>query len=189
MRGDNLCRFPAGRPLVHHAVMRVVLQRVSRASVTVAGEMVASIGKGLLLLVGVAEGDTEAEVQRLAQKCAEIRIFPDAEGRFDLSVRDAGGEALVVSQFTLLADVRRGRRPSFTAAAPPDVAAPLVETFAKAMRDAGVPAQTGRFGAMTQIEMVNDGPVTIVIDSAELERPRRAHGTRNAEQGTGNTPS
>ena len=154
--------------------MRVVLQRVSRASVTVDGETVASIGRGLLLLTGIAEGDTEAEVRRLAQKCAEMRIFPDAEGRFNLSVVDIGGEALVVSQFTLLADVRRGRRPSFTDAAPPEIAEPLVEAFAQALRDAGVPTQTGRFGAKMDVALVNDGPVTILIDSDALDRPRRA---------------
>ncbi len=153
--------------------MRVVLQRVSRASVTVDGEAVASIGRGLLLLVGIAEGDSEAEARRLALKCAELRIFPDGEGRFSLSVLDAGGEALVVSQFTLLADTRRGRRPSFAQAAPPETAEPLVEAFAQAMREAGVAVQTGRFGARMAVELVNDGPVTIVLDSDEMERPRR----------------
>jgi D-tyrosyl-tRNA(Tyr) deacylase len=154
--------------------MQVVLQRVSRASVTVDGEEVASIGRGLLLLTGIAEGDTEAEVRRMAQKCVDMRIFPDAEGRFNLSVTDIGGEALVVSQFTLLADVRRGRRPSFTDAAPPETAEPLVETFAQALRDAGVPTQTGRFGAKMDVALVNDGPVTIIVDSDALDRPRRA---------------
>jgi len=154
--------------------MRVVLQRVSRASVTVSGEEVAAIERGLLLLVGVGDGDEEAEARRMAGKCAEMRIFPDSEGRFNLSVTDVDGEALVVSQFTLLADVRRGRRPSFTGAAAPEVAEPLVEAFAGALRDAGVPAQTGRFGAKMQVELVNDGPVTIILDSAEMDRPRRA---------------
>jgi D-tyrosyl-tRNA(Tyr) deacylase len=153
--------------------MRVVIQRVSRASVTVDGEVVASIGRGLLALVGVAEGDGEEEALRLARKCAEMRIFRDDEGRFNLSLLDVGGEALVVSQFTLLADVRRGRRPSFVAAAPPETAEPLVEAFAREMREAGVPTQTGRFGAMMAVESVNDGPVTIVLDSETFERPRR----------------
>jgi len=153
--------------------MRVVLQRVSRASVAVDGEAVASIGPGLLVLVGVAQGDGETEARRLAQKCAEIRVFPDAEGKFNLSLRDVAGEALVVSQFTLLADVRRGRRPSFLNAAPPQTAEPLVETFAQAMREMGIPTGTGRFGAMMAVELVNEGPVTIVLDSADLERPRR----------------
>src|SRR3990172_8010916 len=154
--------------------MRVVLQRVSHASVTVSGEEVASIGRGLLLLVGVGEGDDQAEARRLAAKCAEMRIFMDAEGRFNLSVTETGGEALVVSQFTLFADVRRGRRPSFTSAAPPEIAEPLVQAFAQAMREAGVPTQTGRFGAKMELALVNDGPVTIILDSADLDRPRRA---------------
>jgi D-aminoacyl-tRNA deacylase len=155
--------------------VRIVLQRVTRASVTVDGETVGSIQSGLLLLVGVADGDTEDDARRLAQKCAEMRIFSDDAGRFNLSLLDAGGEALVVSQFTLLADTRRGRRPSFEAAAPPDIAEPIVEAFATAMRQAGVHVATGRFGAKMDVELVNDGPVTIVVDSAELERPRRSN--------------
>ena len=153
--------------------MRVVVQRVSRASVSVDGETVASIGRGLLALVGVAPEDAEEEARRLARKCAELRIFTDAEGKFNLSLLDVGGEALVVSQFTLLADTRRGRRPSFVGAAPPESAEPLVEAFARAMREAGVPTQTGRFGAKMTVELVNEGPVTIVLDSGEFERPRR----------------
>jgi D-tyrosyl-tRNA(Tyr) deacylase len=153
--------------------MRVVIQRVSRAAVTVDGETVASIGRGLVALVGVAEGDGEEEALRLARKCAEMRIFADAEGKFNLSLMDVEGEALVVSQFTLLADVRRGRRPSFVAAAAPERAEPLVEAFARATEEAGVPTQTGRFGAMMTVELVNDGPVTIVVDSETFERPRR----------------
>ena len=153
--------------------MRVVVQRVSRASVAVEGEVVASIGGGLLALVGVADGDTETEARRLGQKCAEMRIFPDQGGRFNLSLLDVAGEALVVSQFTLLADVRRGRRPSFASAAAPEVAEPLVAAFASAMQEAGVRVQTGRFGARMQVELVNDGPVTIVIDDRDMERPRR----------------
>ncbi|HSP56183.1 MAG TPA: D-aminoacyl-tRNA deacylase [Dehalococcoidia bacterium] len=154
--------------------MRVVLQRVLRASVKVGDEEVAAIGRGLLLLVGAAEGDDEAEARRMALKCAEMRIFPDDEGKFNLSVTDVGGGALVVSQFTLLASVRRGRRPSFTGAARPEVAEPVVEAFAAAMREAGAPTQTGRFGAKMEVSLVNDGPVTIVLDSEELDRPRRA---------------
>ncbi|MDP2675241.1 MAG: D-aminoacyl-tRNA deacylase, partial [Dehalococcoidia bacterium] len=117
--------------------MKVILQRVSRASVSVDGETVASIGRGLLLLVGVADGDSEEEAVRLARKCAELRVFSDAEGKFNLSLPGVGGEALVVSQFTLLADTRRGRRPSFVGAARPETAEPLVEAFARAMREAG----------------------------------------------------
>jgi D-tyrosyl-tRNA(Tyr) deacylase len=153
--------------------MRVVLQRVSSASVTVDGENVASIGPGLLLLLGIADGDDAVMAQRLAQKCAEMRIFSDDEGKFNRSLIDVGGEALVVSQFTLLADVRKGRRPSFVAAAPPEAAQPVVDAFAEALRALGVPTQTGRFGAHMQVELVNDGPVTVVVDSSEMERPRR----------------
>lgn len=153
--------------------MRVVLQRVSHASVSVDGETVGAIGPGLLVLVGVMEGDDEAEAGRIARKCAEMRIFSDADGRFNLSLLETGGEALVVSQFTLFADVRKGRRPSFDAAARPEVAEPLVEAFAQALRDLGVRTATGRFAAHMVVELVNDGPVTIVVDSAELDRPRR----------------
>jgi D-tyrosyl-tRNA(Tyr) deacylase len=153
--------------------MRIVVQRVSRASVSVDGDTVGAIRSGLLLLVGVAEGDTEEEASRLARKFAEMRVFSDPEGRFNLSLIDTGGEALVVSQFTLLADVRRGRRPSFVGAAPPEVAEPLMEAFASALREMGVRVETGRFGARMQVELVNDGPVTIVIDSRDLDRPRR----------------
>ena len=160
--------------------MRVVVQRVSRASVSADGQTVASIGRGLLALVGVAPEDGEEEALRLARKCAELRVFSDAEGKFNLSLLDVGGEALVVSQFTLFGDVRRGRRPSFTEAARPEVAEPLVEAFAQALRGAGVPAQTGRFGAKMEVELVNDGPVTIILDSADLERPRRGQAPSQA---------
>lgn len=154
--------------------MRVVLQRVTRASVTVEADVVGAIGSGLLILVGVAEGDTESQADALAAKVAGLRIFSDAEGRFNESVVDIGGSALVVSQFTLHADVRKGRRPGFTAAARPEVAEPLCDYFAEALRQQGVPVETGVFGAMMSVELVNDGPFTIVIDSADLERPRRA---------------
>lgn len=155
--------------------MRILLQRVSWASVTVDETSVASIGGGLLLLVGVGDGDDTAVAQRLAQKCAEMRIFSDDEGKFNRSLIDVRGEALVVSQFTLLADVRKGRRPSFTGAALPEIAEPVVEAFAESLRALGIATQTGRFGAQMDVELVNDGPVTIVVDSAELERPRRAN--------------
>ena len=153
--------------------MRVVLQRVSRAAVVVDEVSIASIGGGLLLLVGVEDGDDTAVAQRLAQKCAEMRIFSDDEGKFNRSLIDVHGEALVVSQFTLLADVRKGRRPSFVHAALPEIAEPVVEAFAESLRSLGVAMQTGRFGAHMDVELVNDGPVTIVVDSAELERPQR----------------
>lgn len=154
--------------------MRIVLQRVSSASVSVDGDTIGAIGSGLLLLVGVRTGDDVATAQRLAAKCAEMRIFGDALGKFDRSLLDGGGEALVVSQFTLLADTRRGRRPSFTEAAAPDVAAPIVDAFETALRELGVRVATGRFGAKMSVALVNDGPVTIVVDSDDLDRPRRA---------------
>lgn len=153
--------------------MRIVLQRVLRAAVSVDGAVVGEIGPGLVLLVGVEAGDDDGEARRIARKCAECRIFSDAEGRFNLSILDTGGAALVVSQFTLLADVRKGRRPSFTRAAEPDRAAPVVDAFADELRALGVPLASGVFGAAMQVDLVNDGPVTIVIDSADLDRPRR----------------
>jgi D-tyrosyl-tRNA(Tyr) deacylase len=153
--------------------MRIVVQRVIRASVSVDEKLVASIGPGLLLLVGVADGDSVDDTEKLARKCAEMRIFADEEGKFNLSLLDTGGAALVVSQFTLLGDARRGRRPSFAGAAQPDAAEPLVRRFADEMRSAGVVTQTGVFGAKMAVELVNDGPVTILLDSDELERPRR----------------
>ncbi|HEY7467239.1 MAG TPA: D-aminoacyl-tRNA deacylase [Dehalococcoidia bacterium] len=153
--------------------MRLVLQRVSRAAVRVDEETVGEIARGLLILLGVREGDDEATARRLAAKAAELRIFPDQEGRFNRSLIETGGEALVVSQFTLYGDVRKGRRPSFNDAARPEVAEPLVESFAAALEEAGVRVASGRFGAMMQVEMVNDGPVTVILDSEELERPRR----------------
>jgi D-tyrosyl-tRNA(Tyr) deacylase len=142
--------------------------------VAVDGEKIAEIGRGLLLLVGVATGDDEADARKLAQKCAEMRIFSDEEGRFNLSLIDVGGAALAVSQFTLLADVRRGRRPSFEGAAPPENAQPVFDAFVEALRGSGVAAETGRFGAKMQVALVNEGPVTIVIDSTDLERPRHS---------------
>ena len=153
--------------------MRIVLQRVTRASVSVDGDVVGAIDAGLLILVGVADGDSEAQATALARKVAGLRIFADAEGRFNESVLDIGGAALVVSQFTLHADVRKGRRPSFTGAARPEVAEPLCDAFAEALRSEGVPVESGVFGAMMSVELVNDGPFTVVIDSADLERPRR----------------
>jgi D-tyrosyl-tRNA(Tyr) deacylase len=153
--------------------VRIVIQRVSEASVAVDGEIIARIGRGLLLLVGVARGDDEAEARKLALKCAEMRIFSDEEGRFKLSLLDVGGAALAVSQFTLLGDVRRGRRPSFEGAARPEIAQPVFDAFGEALRDAGVAAETGRFGAKMQVTLVNEGPVTIVLDSGDLKQPRR----------------
>jgi D-aminoacyl-tRNA deacylase len=149
--------------------LRAVVQRVSEARVTVEGERVGEIGRGLVVLLGVARGDMEAEAERLAGKIARLRIFEDDAGRFDRSVLDVGGEALVVSQFTLIADSRRqkGTRPDFSKAARPEEAEPLYERFCEALRKAGVGVQTGVFGARMQLELVNEGPVTIVLDVGE----------------------
>lgn len=154
--------------------MRAVLQRVIRASVSVEDKTIARIGPGLCILLGVGEGDTAAAAEELAEKIAQLRIFRDEAGLFNRSILDVGGEALVVSQFTLYADCRRGRRPSFSHAARPEVAEPLVEHFCRALRAAGVPTQAGVFGAMMLVEIHNDGPVTILLDTADLHRPRRA---------------
>jgi D-aminoacyl-tRNA deacylase len=144
--------------------VRVLLQRVSKGSVTVAGEKVSGISRGLVLLVGAASGDTVEEVRWLAHKAANLRIFEDSDGKMNLSLRDVGGEALVVSQFTLYADTQRGRRPSFVNAAPPEIAEPLVERFANELRSLGVPVGTGVFGAHMLVEIDNDGPVTIMLE-------------------------
>jgi D-tyrosyl-tRNA(Tyr) deacylase len=139
--------------------MRAVIQRVSRASATPGG----AVGPGLCVLLGVAEGDDEEAAVRLAAKVVQLRIFENAEGKFDRSLLDTGGEVLVVSQFTLLADTAKGNRPSFSGAAPPEVAEPLYERFAQAIRDFGVHVETGVFGARMEVELVNDGPVTFVV--------------------------
>ncbi len=144
--------------------MRAVCQRVSEARVRVGGEVVGEIGAGLCVLLGVARGDGEGDAERLAAKVARLRIFADEEGRFDRSLVDVGGSALVVSQFTLLADTTKGNRPSFSGAAPPEEAEPLYERFCEGLRELGVPVQRGVFGAAMQVELVNDGPVTIVVD-------------------------
>ena len=147
--------------------MRAVCQRVSRAQVTVAGDAVASTGSGLLVLLGIADGDAAADAERMAGKVARLRIFEDKEGRFAQSLLDLGGEALVVSQFTLLADSRRqkGTRPDFSGAAPKEQAEPLYERFCEALESEGVPVQRGVFGAYMAVELVNDGPVTIILDA------------------------
>jgi D-aminoacyl-tRNA deacylase len=144
--------------------MRAVLQRVSRARVVVGAEVVGEIGRGLLVLLGVAGGDTAEQARWLADKVVGVRVFADDEGKMNRSVLDAGGGVLVVSQFTLYGDCRKGRRPSFIEAAPPEVAIPLYEAFLDAVRAQGVAVATGRFGAMMQVELVNDGPVTLIID-------------------------
>ena len=144
--------------------MKVVLQRVSRASVSVHGSLRGEIGPGLLVLLGVADGDDDQGARRVAAKVARLRVFEDANGRFDRSLLDTGGSALVVSQFTLLADTSKGNRPSFSAAAPPEHAEPVYDAFCAGLRELGVPVATGVFGARMEVELVNDGPVTIVLD-------------------------
>ncbi len=145
--------------------MRVVLQRVKNASVTVSGEKISEIGEGLLLLVGVAKDDGEGEASWLAEKIAGLRIFNDEDEKMNLGVRDVGGEILAVSQFTLLADTRKGKRPSFVGGAPPEEAEALFDYFCERLRAAGVASvKTGRFGAMMDVALVNDGPVTIVLE-------------------------
>ena len=146
--------------------MRVVLQRVARASVAVDGEVVASIGIGYLLLVGIGRGDDASAIPRLADKVVGLRIFRDAEGKTNLDLASVGGEALVVSQFTLFADTRKGRRPSFLDAAQPDLGNDLYEAFCAAVEARGVKVGRGIFGAEMQVELVNDGPMTIWLDSA-----------------------
>ncbi|SRR5579885_2230230 len=145
--------------------MRAVLQRVTRARVTVSGEEIGAIERGLLVLLGVAPTDTPEEARWLADKVVGLRIFADAEGKMNLSVADVGGAVLVVSQFTLYGDCRKGRRPSFLGAAAPELAVPLYEEFVNAIKAHGVPTATGRFGAMMQVELVNDGPVTLLVDN------------------------
>lgn len=144
--------------------MRVVVQRVSKGSVSVDGEVVGSIGQGLVLLVGVTHEDGEDEARFLANKVANLRIFPDGEGKFNLSALDVGAEALVVSQFTLYGDARKGRRPSFVKAAQPEVAEPLIERFVSFLEEEGLRVETGVFGAMMLVEIHNDGPVTIILE-------------------------
>ncbi len=145
--------------------MRAVLQRVSRASVTVGGEVVGQIGRGLLVLLGVTHADTAEHARWLADKTVGLRIFADAQGKMNRGVADVNGSVLVVSQFTLYGDCQKGRRPSFLDAAPPEIAIPLYEEYTNAIRALGIPVQTGRFGAMMDVELVNDGPVTLILQS------------------------
>jgi D-aminoacyl-tRNA deacylase len=145
--------------------MKAVLQRVSQASVTVDGAIVGQIGQGLLVLLGVQQGDSESDARALADKTIAMRIFDDSEGKMNLSVEDVKGSVLVVSQFTLLGDCRKGRRPSFVDAAPPEVAERLYETFVAAIGVARVPVATGKFRAQMDVALVNDGPVTLLLDS------------------------
>jgi D-tyrosyl-tRNA(Tyr) deacylase len=145
--------------------MRAVLQRVSQARVRVGDEVTGEIGRGLLVLLGVAQGDTAEQARWLAEKVVGLRIFPDEADKMNRSVADVGGGVLVVSQFTLYGDCRKGRRPSFVGAAPPETAIPLYKAFVEAVRALGVRVATGRFGAMMDVELVNDGPVTLIVDS------------------------
>jgi len=144
--------------------MRALLQRVSKASVTVNEQTISSIGSGLLILLGVGQGDGEEQAKLLADKIASLRIFEDENGKTNLSILDVKGEAIVVSQFTLYADTRKGRRPSFTDAALPEIAEPLVDRFIELLRGYGVPTQTGKFGAHMEVEIHNNGPVTIWLE-------------------------
>ncbi len=145
--------------------MRVVLQRVSEARVRIDGEVVGEIGRGLVVLLGIAPADTPEQAEWLADKVVGLRVFEDEDGKMNRDVTEVGGGILVVSQFTLYGDCRKGRRPSFIEAAPPAVAVPLYAAFVDAVRARGVPTATGRFGAMMQVELVNDGPVTLIVDS------------------------
>ena len=157
--------------------MRAVVQRVAHARVTArdedAAEVTGEIGTGLLVYLGVGPDDGDAEVRWITSQVADLRVFPDEAGRFDRSVRDVRGAILVVSQFTLYGDTRRGRRPSFVGAAPPEVAEPVVQQVVDAFREEGIEVAVGRFGAHMYVDAVNDGPVTIVLDSMERDQPRR----------------
>ncbi len=144
--------------------MRALIQRVQSGKVSMEGKEVAQIGRGLVILLGVGHGDGEAQARWMAEKIATLRLFEDGQGKTNLSTLDVGGQAIVVSQFTLYADARKGRRPSFTDAALPDVAAPLVDKFAVFLREQGIPTQTGIFGAHMLVEIHNDGPVTIWLE-------------------------
>jgi len=150
--------------------MRAVVQRVSQAAVTVDGVTVGAIGQGFLVLVGVTQADDQAAAAKLARKVAGLRVFEDAEGKMNLALADVRGSVLVVSQFTLYGDIRRGRRPSFAKAARPEQAEPLIDYFCERLRAEGLHVETGRFRAMMDVALVNDGPVTIWVDTAELKR-------------------
>ena len=153
--------------------MRALVQRASQASVSIESQVIAAIKQGLVVLIGVGKGDSEADARYLADKIANLRIFSDEADKFNLSALDIGGEVLVVSQFTLLADTRKGRRPSFTDAAPPEEAEALIENFVQLLRAAGLKVETGRFRQNMLVEIHNSGPVTIFIDSEERLKPRR----------------
>jgi D-tyrosyl-tRNA(Tyr) deacylase len=153
--------------------LRALVQRVSQASVSIEGHLVAAINQGLVVLTGVGIDDSEADAQYLAEKIANLRIFSDESGKFNLSLLDINGEVIIVSQFTLFASTRKGRRPSFTDAAPPEKAEPLVDTLAQFLGNTGINVQTGRFQQYMMVEIHNDGPVTILLDSQDRLKPRR----------------
>lgn len=163
----------AARATGKTAFMRTLVQRVSQASVEVDGVISGEIDHGLLILLGVGQGDDEALARRMADKVAGLRIFSDEQGKFNLSLQDVGGGVLVVSQFTLFADTRKGRRPSFLDAAPPEQAAALVESFGRRLEALEIDTRYGIFGAHMHVALVNDGPVTIMLDSDDWQRPRR----------------
>ena len=148
--------------------MRAVVQRVNRASVTVSGETVGEIKTGFLVLLGIKNDDTEADLLYLVDKISNLRVFEDAEGRLNLSLLDTGGSALVISNFTLYADARKGRRPGFTDAAPGEIAEPFYLRFLQKLAETGIPVQCGRFGAEMQVSLTNDGPITLLLDSRKL---------------------
>jgi D-tyrosyl-tRNA(Tyr) deacylase len=155
---------------VYHAIVRAVVQRVSRAEVSVGGKCVGRIGRGFVVLLGVARDDTEREAASIADRILGLRVFADPQGKMNLALAAVGGELLVVSQFTLLADTESGRRPSFAAAAPPETARRLYERFLSLVRRAGVKVEQGEFGAMMELNLSNDGPVTIILDSDSRKR-------------------
>lgn len=150
--------------------MRALVQRVSRASVTIDGTVHGAIEKGFLVLLGVTEGDTETDARYLADKCVGLRVFTDENDKMNLALADVGGGLLIVSQFTLYGDCSHGRRPSFVAAARPELAIPLYETFVARCRESGLPVETGEFGAHMEVELLNDGPVTLWLDTAEMRK-------------------
>ena len=152
--------------------MRAVVQRVSEASVRIEGEIVGKIGRGFLILLGVTQGDTPELCSYFAEECAGLRIFTDDNGKMNLSLKDVGGEVLVVSQFTLYGDCSKGKRPSFIAAAKPDLAIPMYERFIAELMDQGLHVETGRFGADMQVSLINDGPVTILLDTDHMRTER-----------------
>ena len=154
--------------------MRALVQRVSEASVTVGDETVGRIGAGLLVFIGLSKDDSEAEARHIVDKTVNLRIFPDETGRFNLSALDVGAELLVISQFTLYGDTRKGRRPSFAQAAPPEQAGPLFDGTVELFEESGLEVETGRFQAYMDVALRNDGPVTIMLDSADRARPRRS---------------